>query len=191
MRSFLLTVSLLLLGAGALLVPGAFAVDPTLPTYYPPDQAQTLADYPAVPTADHAGTQVSVAAATSSGPDMDIATSGPQAICWFTDQNGTQWGHWPYEQKVTEWRTWCADFPGGKQTYRSSTVHPAATLCSWSNTWQSRVGGGNGYSWTNVRTGADFACPTSVPWITLHPSDWQSWVCNTWGRCEWHGAGRS
>lgn len=116
--------------------------------------------------------------AVAATPDATAASSA--IYCWSFTDGWTEWGLFPVQQRVTEYRNWCGYY-GGAQTYRSSSVHLGTTLCSHSGEWQARISGGNGYTWTVVRTGGSFACPTPIPWITLHYDRWQDWSANTWG----------
>jgi hypothetical protein len=124
------------------------------------------------------------------GPDRSLASvhrparSVATVYCWSFTDAWTQWGIWPYQQRVTEYRYWCGYY-GGAQTYRSSSVHPGSTLCSHDSGWQSRISGGDGYTYTVVRTGASFSCPTDIPWITIHTDRWQDWRANTQGYYWW------
>jgi hypothetical protein len=167
------------LGALALvLVANGGAADPAP---LAPDQAEAAANTGPTHPMSVDGMPVSpeqVAAATGETP-------APKSPCWYTESLWTQWGTWPYQQRVTEYRYWCANGLGGPQTTRTSSVHLGGSLCSHHDPWQWRVSGGNGYTWTVVRTGGTFDCPTAIPWITLHYDRWQDWSCNTWGNCAW------
>jgi hypothetical protein len=139
-------------------------------------------------------------AASEQGVDVEgsIPASPDPAnpyVCFHTgwDSLGTQWGHWPYEQRVYETRTWCG-YLNAYQTYRVSGVHGGATACSWgAPTHVYRTAGGNGYFYTTVNSGAHFSCP--IPWPPglppLNYDDWQKWRCNMAGYCTWVDAGRS
>jgi hypothetical protein len=125
-----------------------------------------------------------VVRAAAESPGADVEGFSPQSPCWYnTDDLWAWWGIPPYRQWVREHRYWCATRYGGAQTYRASTTHPSSLLCNHSGRFEERVGGGNGYTWTTVRTGAHFACPTPIPYITYHYDRWQEYACNTWGNC--------
>lgn len=91
-----------------------------------------------------------------------------------------QWGTWPYEQRITDTTYWCAVY-GGQITYRSSTASGSGTLCGSSWATSQLISGGIGYSWFVIRSSVGFACPTVVPWITLHPSHYEDISRNSWG----------
>jgi hypothetical protein len=80
-----------------------------------------------------------------------------------------QWGTWPYQQRITDTTYWCAVY-GSHITYRSSTTTASGTLCAVN--WRARqlIGGGvgPGFTYFTIRSSAAFACPTLIPWITLH-----------------------
>jgi hypothetical protein len=80
-----------------------------------------------------------------------------------------QWGTWPYQQRITDTTYWCAVY-GSHITYRSSTTTASGTLCAVN--WRARqlIGGGvgPGFTYFTMRSSAGFACPTVIPWITLH-----------------------
>jgi hypothetical protein len=105
-------------------------------------------------------------------------------ICWRRSDLNYSQGLYPQNRGVTEDRLWCAHGRGGLQYYRSSHISTDTLFCSSSNLYQYKVGGGNGYRWTKVRSGADFSCPTGVPWLNLHDHVWQEWSCNTYGTCS-------
>jgi hypothetical protein len=132
-----------------------------------------------------AGLPSAGSSASVSGVRPATTTGGP---CWYVGYGAgndlhTEWGVWPYQQKVIEWRQWCAQYIGGPQTYRVSEVHLSTTLCAGSNRYVLKTGGGNGLTYTNVETGAHFDCQTDIPWIIIHEDRWQIWQCNTRGDC--------
>lgn len=151
----------------------------------------------AMAAASQSGAQVEVApgmtpaqatGAASSSPNGAVAAEtaavAASPVCWHQDGMWEEWGTWPYQQRVTETRDWCG-YLGGAQTYRVSSARGGTTLCSWGSQYTNFVSGGNGKTWTVVRSGASFACPTDIPWITIHTDRWQEWSCNTWGNCAW------
>jgi hypothetical protein len=99
-----------------------------------------------------------------------------------------QWGTWPYEQRITDTTYWCAVY-GDHITYRSSSVSGNGTLCSTNWTGSALISGGIGYSWFVMRSSAGFACPTVIPWITLHPSHYLDVSRNAWGNSAIVGTG--
>lgn len=86
--------------------------------------------------------------------------------CW-RDEAWWQWGTWPYQQRITDTTYWCARY-GVKITLRTSSVSAGGTLCGVSWRAAQLIGGGIGFPGFTERTSAGFACPTVVPWITLH-----------------------
>jgi hypothetical protein len=108
----------------------------------------------------------------------------PASVCWHQDNLRSWWGTEPYRQHLQEIRDWCADRVGGSQTYRVSHIFPSSLLCSWRDPFGIRVSGGNGFTWTTVRSGAHYSCPSIIPWITFNYDRWQEWACNVWGNCS-------
>lgn len=103
---------------------------------------------------------------TSSAPTSDGIFTKPS--CW-ADQGAWTWGTWPYEQKIIDTTYWCAVY-GVRITLRSSSVTTDGDICGASWHVGQLIGGGVGYHFFTERSSAGFACPTVVPWITLHPS---------------------
>jgi hypothetical protein len=177
--------------AASLLGPAAPALATTeVPPPLSPDQAQTLAT---TGTETSGSTTNAVDGATalnaSALPESDTAIEGgisPQAavglaplsegnmisatrpVCW-ANAMWHQWGTWPYQQRITDTTYWCAVY-GNHITYRSSTTTASGTLCAVN--WRARqliAGGvGPGFTYFTMRSSAGFACPTVIPWITLH-----------------------
>src|SRR5262245_59169570 len=125
-------VSLLFFGllAGASF---AFAGDAPTPSVsdYTLDQVKAMSSAPV----RYAGDTVSgMPISPSQVPEGSSGSAGGAYItgnvCWFQDKLWTEWGTWPFQQRVTEWRYWCANYVGGPQTGRSSSVHLGTTLCS-------------------------------------------------------------
>ena len=187
MRSKL--VLFVLAAVAALVAVAAASAGGSPPKPLPPTAAQAAVDATATHGGDVQGTQVQPAQVPGlSGQDQAaLAKSGAKAAdpCWHADNLWTEWGTWPYQQRVTETRDWCSGSLGGAQTYRVSSARGGTTLCSWGSQYTNFVSGGNGKTWTVVRSGASFACPTDIPWITIHTDRWQEWSCNTWGNCAW------
>ena len=135
--------------------------------------------------------EVSAAAARAAGQQPGFVSTGspdvPAQVCWNNTGLWFSWGTWPYQQRVNENRYWCATGYGGSQTYRTSHVTlggGGGSLCDHSGAYGFRTTGGNGYTWTTVRSGGHFACPTPIPWVTLHYDRWVEYACNTWGNCS-------
>jgi len=99
-----------------------------------------------------------------------------------------QWGTWPYEQKITDTTYWCAVY-GDHITYTSSSVTATGTFCGTSWTTSQLISGGIGYSWFVMRSSAGWACPTVIPWVTLHPSHYEDVSRNAWGSTAEIGSG--
>lgn len=110
----------------------------------------------------------------------------PTNVCWNQGWMWVTWGTWPYVQKITEQRYWCANQIGGAQTYRTSHIVLGDTfsLCSNHDAYGFLTSGGNGYTWATVRGGGHFDCPTAVPYIVYHYHRWMEYACNTWGNCS-------
>ena len=90
------------------------------------------------------------------------------------------WGTWPYEQKLSDTTYWCAVY-GSHITYYSSTVNGTGTICGTGWTSSQLIGGGIGYSWFVLRSSAGWSCPTTIPWLSLHPSHYIDISRNAWG----------
>jgi hypothetical protein len=95
----------------------------------------------------------------------------------------TEWGIWPYQQRITDTTYWCAVY-GDHITYTSSNTSGTGTLCGTSWTSSQIVSGGIGYSWFVNRASAGFNCPTAIPWISLHPSHYEDTSRNAWGSTQ-------
>jgi hypothetical protein len=149
-----------------------------------PTRAAQLATTGATRSPDADGRRVTPAQAVSlMGGLSTTATALAGQVCWFIDSLWSSWGTWPYGKTVREWRSWCAQYVGGPQTYRQTQVHVGTVICVSPSRYQLLISGGNGYRWSDVRTGAYFDCQTSIPWFTLHYNHWQQWSCNTQGHC--------
>jgi hypothetical protein len=116
----------------------------------------------------------------SAGATPSATVAAEAAIGCAANAAWWQWGTWPYEQRITDTTYWCAVY-GDHITYRSSSVDGNGTLCSTNWTGSALVSGGIGYSWFVMRSSAGFACPTVIPWITLHPSHYLDVSRNAWG----------
>jgi len=90
--------------------------------------------------------------------------------CWAT-ADWHEWGTWPYQQRLTDTTYWCAVL-AKRITYRSTSVTGSGTLCATNWTSSALISGGIGYPWFTMRSSAGFACPTVIPWITLHENRW-------------------
>jgi hypothetical protein len=153
-------------------------------------QAQTLASAPGASlgtTAGAASPRDALAAASQPGAQTQLApgfATPAQAIAASTGcasyQSGWGWGTWPYDQQVYDHTYYCA-VTGDHITYRSTTVTTGGTLCGTESRDNWIVSGGIGYFWMVVHAQARFSCPTAVPWVTLHPTDWLETSYNAWG----------
>jgi hypothetical protein len=66
-------------------------------------------------------------------------------------------------------------------TSRATSVSVDGTLCGLESKGNWIVSGGIGYFWMVVHAEARFSCPTVVPWLNLHPTDWLETAYNAWG----------
>lgn len=169
-------VAMLLIGAAFIFVAASGSS-----TTYTPAQVQQMATTNSGPeSADMPVTSISSAqahaAANSSAVSVET-TFTPSELCWHLEAPYYSWGVWPIQQKIKEIRDWCAQYLGGPQTYRASHVFATGLFCNWSNVYGLKVDGGNGYTWTTVRSGAHFYCN---PWYF---DRWAEITCNTWGTC--------
>jgi hypothetical protein len=80
-------------------------------------------------------------------------------------------GTWPYQQDLYLHALWCG-YPAGAVTYVHTWVTTNSYLCSASGNYTNIVSGGVGYGSVTVEGGTYFACPTSVPWWTIHRHRW-------------------
>jgi len=95
-------------------------------------------------------------------------------------RSGWRWGTWPYDQLVYEHTYYCAA-TGQYITYRSTVVTAGGTLCSAESRDNWITSGGIGYFWMVVHAEVRFSCPTAVPYVSLHPTDWLETSYNAWG----------
>ncbi len=109
---------------------------------------------------------VGLAAPEEARPSPDY--SWAIQMCW-ADRAWWQWGTWPYQQRLVNTTYWCAVY-GQRITYRTTTVTTSGTLCGTNWRADQLIGGGIGYHGMTIRASAGFACPTAIPWLTLHPS---------------------
>jgi hypothetical protein len=109
-------------------------------------------------------------------PALAVAAS---TAC-FSWQSGWHWGTWPYDQEVWDHTYYCADV-GNYITYRTTTVTAGGTLCGVESRDNWIASGGIGYFWMVVHAQARFSCPTVIPYISLHPTDWLETAYNAWG----------
>jgi hypothetical protein len=166
------------------------------PTKYTAEQVKQLSSTGFRSAPESKGIEVSVeeAVAASKRPysETEVGIFNPDSpdmpnVCWQNSGLWFEWGTWPYQQRVNESRYWCANCYGCAQTYRTSHVTLGGggmTLCNSSGAYGFRTGGGNGYTWTIMRSGGHFACPSPIPYITYHYDRWMEWACNTWGNCS-------
>jgi hypothetical protein len=122
-------------------------------------------------------------------PDADTAVapafaSATAAVAASTGcasyRSGWHWGIWPYDQLVYEHTYYCA-VTGQYITYRSTVVTAGGTLCSAESRDNWITSGGIGYFWMVVHAEARFSCPTAIPYVSLHPTDWLETSYNAWG----------
>jgi len=135
---------------------------------------------------------LSPAGSISTGAAASTSTSSPvvkpigttlAATACSSNAQWTEWGLWPYQQRITDTTYWCAVY-GDHITYTSSTTNGSGTLCSTGWTSSQTISGGIGYSWFVNRASAGFSCPTAVPWLSLHPSHNQDTSRNAWGSTQ-------
>jgi hypothetical protein len=211
MRAFMTGVGIAAIAALVALVPTASAAGPQP---LAPDQAQTLinAAPPVASTSvtRRVSPQEAFAAASAPGavvsvaPGMTLAQAvgltptggGPiastsalvkpaAAAAYGCESNvsGWHWGTWPYDQNITDVTYWCAVY-GVAITYKTTSVTATGTLCGTDWTSSALIGGGIGFTWFTMRASAQWACPTAIPWVTLHPSHYLDTAHNAWGNSE-------
>lgn len=172
-------VLLILVSAATLVVASTVAASSTLT----PDQFKTLVMKERTgPTTAQGTVAYSTPSWVPAGAPVTTPDT-PAQICWSVDGMDSEWGTWPYQQRVSESRYWCATNIGGYQNYRVSHVFLHSAACDTSGAYGYLVGGGNGYTWSTVRSGGHFHCQTPTPWLAFNSDAWQEWACNTWGNC--------
>lgn len=181
------------------------------PALLPPDQAQTLASAPAeVPSGSSTSSvdgQTVLDASALPGADTTIESDlTPQEAVGLTPSGGLvlgvsrpvcwanaawhQWGTWPYQQRITDTTYWCAVY-GSHITYRAAVTTASGTLCGVQWRTMALIAGGVGRafpSFTN-RASASFACPTIIPWITIHTTHHEDVKRTDRGLTTWVGTG--
>lgn len=155
-----------LLAAVAATAAGTARADGGAATPSDPSTAAALAGAIA-PVASGSSTTLVPSSTAVESPD---ATALAPIWCWAT-AFWHQWGTWPYEQRVTDTTYWCAML-GKSITSRSPTVTGTGSLCATNWTAIALISGGVGYPWFTQQSSAGFACPTVIPWITLHENRW-------------------
>jgi hypothetical protein len=155
-----------------------------------PATAQALASTPGGSlgtTVEAVSKQEALGAAQLPGATTVVApeyTSAAAAVADSTGcasyRSGWRWGTWPYDQLVYDHTYYCA-VTGDYITYRSTVVSAGGTLCSAESRDNWVTSGGIGYFWMVVHAEARFSCPTAIPYISLHPTDWLETAYNAWG----------
>lgn len=191
--------------------PGGAAAYGT-PTPLPPDQATALATAPAaVPSGSSTqavsgsavldaatlpGAQTSIEPGISPQGAVGLAPliegnvlSATRPVCW-ANMAWHQWGTWPYQQRITDTTYWCAVY-NNHITYRTSSTTASGTLCGVN--WRSGVliggGVGRGFTYFINRASAGFACPTVIPWFTIHTTHHEDTKRNDRGVTTFVGSG--
>lgn len=120
-------------------------------------------------------------ASTTVAPGFQSATAAVDASTGCASyRSGWRWGTWPYDQLVYEHTYYCA-VTGQYITYRSTVVTAGGTLCSAESRDNWITSGGIGYFWMVVHAEVRFSCPTAIPYVSLHPTDWLETSYNAWG----------
>jgi hypothetical protein len=188
-RAALLAMLLAALAAAAGAGVPALAVGST-PAPLQPDQATALATAPggaldsttavvngqtALDAAAAPGASTSIESGVSPQAAVGLAPlqegniiSASRPVCWRNSARA-RWGTWPYDQRITDTTYWCAVY-GSHITFRTSSTSAGGTLCgvSWRTNQLIAGGVGRGYASITTRASAGFACPTAIPWITIH-----------------------
>ncbi len=161
-----------------------------VPTPLPTEQAATLTNTPGHPieaTITPVAKQDALAAmkaADSAQIDqagfatLDAAVAAATGCSSYV--SGWSWGTWPYDHAVYDHTYFCY-LLGSYITSHSTTVTTETTLCG--TEWRDHFvySGGDGYFWVTIQAEAGFACPTAIPWITIHTSSWLRTAYNAWG----------
>jgi hypothetical protein len=146
-----------------------------------PKQARALINAPASngsSAAQRISTQQVQQAASEVGAVVEVGTSrattaakAQKSTCWFGSV-WTQWGLYPYQQRVTDNTYWCTR-TGGVLTWRVTHVTMSSTLCSSDRSDNYKLQGGNGSKMVVTRSTGYFACQTIIPWVTVHTTRWE------------------
>jgi hypothetical protein len=135
---------------------------------------------PGLSAAQSVGLSPAVSVSTGTSSMVRPIGTTTAAIGCAANAQWSEWGTWPYEQKITDTTYWCAVF-GDHITYTSSTTNGSGTFCGVNWTSSQMISGGIGYSWFVTRASAGFNCPTAIPWVSLHPSHYEDTSRNAWG----------
>jgi hypothetical protein len=160
---------------------------------FSPDEAQALASAPGGSdgvVVQHVPASAAVAASQEPGARVEVApgfssaaTAAAAANACFSWHSGWHWGTWPYNQSIDEYTYYCAVY-GQYITMRSTNVTAGGALCGVESRDNWITSGGIGYFWMVVHAQARFSCPTVVPWIHVHPTDWLETSYNAWGNAS-------
>ena len=126
-------------------------------------------------------------AATAAAVVRPVGTTTSAVAC-SANAAWHEWGTWPYQQRVTDTTYWCAVY-GDHITYVSSSATGSGTLCGTDWAKSQQISGGVGYSWVVVRSSAEWACPTVIPWVILHTTHHEDVSRNAWGSTAEVGSG--
>lgn len=144
---------------------------------------------PGLSAAQAVGLAPAVSVSTSTaGPIVKPIGTATAATACSSNAQWSEWGTWPYQQRITDTTYWCAVY-GDHITYTSSTTNGSGTLCGTSWTSSQTISGGIGYSWFVNRASAGFSCQTAIPWVSLHPSHYEDTSRNAWGSTALVGNG--
>jgi hypothetical protein len=187
------TLMLLASAAVAVSVCGAALAARPTDALAPPEQARSLAEEPPVRgSAPPVRVSAEEARSVTSSPEFRVqvarevrSESLAAESCW-EHSPWTQWGTWPYQQRVTDHTYWCAVY-GRYITYRAQHVLLGTSLCSHSSPYGFRISGGVNHSWVETQAGGSFSCPTTIPWFTLHYDRWFRVARNAWGNWAYTG----
>jgi hypothetical protein len=169
----------------ALAAPG-FASATKAPKPLTPDQAQAAAsavstDVPYVLASGPESPATAAQTASQPGTLVEVgsaATAAAASGCWYFVVSFS-WGIFPYQQKLYDHTTTCGN--GSTLTYRSTSVTHGTTLCDGSGDYSFKTFGGVGYSSVTIEVGAYYACPTTIPYITIHTHHWMHDHYTAWG----------
>ena len=111
-------------------------------------------------------------------PRVAMPSPGDGTTCWSITTTRSR-GLWPYGRAIHLYTIWCGK--SGIITYRESSAWPGVDfLCSASDVWWGKVGGGAGWSFVDVQAQAAFACDS--PW-------WFDWHDFLMQRIRYHPNG--
>jgi hypothetical protein len=121
-------------------------------------------------------------------PSAALAPLDATAVsCWAVN-SGWTWGLAPYNQHLNDLTYWCAHYNAAITTV-TTTPSASSLLCDSSASGGQVIGGGVGYRYVDEQVNGNWACPTVLPYITLHSSHYLQTSHNSIGSSQQIGEG--